>query len=695
MLSPQYKAYVDDTISLVRSFCIKSELNAKLQNTNLINRGYEVSSNPRTWKYYLNLAGLYHESDAPISVVSADTKETIVLSPTVLLDNPLTAVDYGPDGLYHKDLLNKYPLQRQLILRIFNPIDIDKAIEAIDGTLLYANTAFISEREISLIPKVQKWIYAYRNRWDVTSFAVSDPLYPASSIAVMWHCMVTAVINFRLEMCLTPEVCDFHMWAHLGSRYRLDRYKEHLNNKQSLYLYRNIDYLRFHVGKESTMLSLQENITKPTNILANRYDISQSDASLLSIRKPTPLLLKTRYEKSKVDISLQARNEISHAYQITKNSAIHNETDVDRDVPICNKRIVSTVIDTVPTGLVELEITPKANENINNPKQIKLHHWFYTSSTNKSRIIIQMDAGDKGTLSLTDKNSAILFLYVYNILKGGTVDDVIPSVLVNRIVPPVYPAIGSLTQLVPDHIRDAKYISEMYKYNVAYPTLTSIEAFDKFADTVSFNYYRQWLITNIPYNGTDRSILKEILDKMYRPYLCTFAAAGTTFKEWLRYVDIPYAEFGEYDLIQLISSILKNMTGIEIDGSRISSKHAAMISILKLLTSYGIIFVDGVGARASLMYDFPFMDILYSGSEVAEHRKLRFGFDNGKADSALNNAVTEDFKRPVLRRDPTTFMETHIPHGLDIRIPNIANQEHRIELGTPNIMNVTYTVIEV
>ena len=59
-----YQIYEAKTFDLVASLVVKFSEAADIINNNLIPNGYAVNpSDPKTWKYYMNLAGQYHRSD--------------------------------------------------------------------------------------------------------------------------------------------------------------------------------------------------------------------------------------------------------------------------------------------------------------------------------------------------------------------------------------------------------------------------------------------------------------------------------------------------------------------------------------------------------------------------------------------------------------------------------------------------------
>lgn len=76
---------------------IKSEYAAEKINEYLTYTGHADNFLPhdaRTWKYYLNICGEYHSTDAPIKITSLDTLEEIVFNKQNLSVHKATAQAY-------------------------------------------------------------------------------------------------------------------------------------------------------------------------------------------------------------------------------------------------------------------------------------------------------------------------------------------------------------------------------------------------------------------------------------------------------------------------------------------------------------------------------------------------------------------------------------------------------------------------
>ena len=155
MRSELYKIYRDSNISLVRSIVVKSEASITALLDYFESIGRPESSEPREWKYYLNLAGEYHWSDKPMEVLSSDTQQVIPFTKSVLRDHPLTRFEYRRGGSERERILLKYPKQEILIDRILDPVDIEIAVAAANMTILYWDGSLVASNELNLITNLQ------------------------------------------------------------------------------------------------------------------------------------------------------------------------------------------------------------------------------------------------------------------------------------------------------------------------------------------------------------------------------------------------------------------------------------------------------------------------------------------------------------------------------------------------------------
>ena len=113
--------YIDDNRKLAKTIVIKSSITAELINNDirLKNNSYIIDElDMSSWKYYMNISGLYHPLDEPMVITSLDTLEEITFNKENLAIHTATAKAYQFDSRYYYSLVNKYPNQVQLILGI-------------------------------------------------------------------------------------------------------------------------------------------------------------------------------------------------------------------------------------------------------------------------------------------------------------------------------------------------------------------------------------------------------------------------------------------------------------------------------------------------------------------------------------------------------------------------------------------------
>ncbi len=213
-----------------------------------------------TWKYYQNIAGVYHLSDTPIKIRSLDLDEEIDFTKENLERHKITKTAYRYGTRYYRELVSLHPQQELLILGVLYPVDINIAIDSKDGTILNYPKNLVEENEYSLIEKLQSWCYNYLYRWVNNQFTLSDDLYVATYVSQFYLHMLQALISIRLEACRTNEAHSYHIQQYLASHGFLDSYLDKLTKEQALFFYRNIRYIERNAGKRDTFDWLTENI---------------------------------------------------------------------------------------------------------------------------------------------------------------------------------------------------------------------------------------------------------------------------------------------------------------------------------------------------------------------------------------------------------------------------------------------------
>ena len=444
----------------------------------------------------------------------------------------------------------------------------------------------------------------YMNRWHITSFALSDNLYPAAAMGVLFLNLPTAIMGIREELSRTPEASSFHIWSYLGSRFELDRYKDYLTHEQALFLYNNIDYLRFHVGKEKTFLTLLENIANPVNIEAKRFDIAQSQENRLDRRKGELILLRNDYDVSRPNTDTGFRESLEYGLNLSLDKGRDNESELSDDVKRITSAVENTHINFDPTGLVELTINQPPPERQMNMQYQRIVQWFSLVNRNKLITSHRIEIAGYGEVTLTAKEALLTFIYSVAAAKGTPLE-VVPNVHIADTLTTVKPQSTDLDVYVTAKYRALNIPEYMLGYYESPKVIKTQKAFEVYVNDTVLNYYHMWAYSNAVHDANTRSGLKTILRLLYPGEVCNFEETGKDYLPVLEAMDIPYSVLSENDFNALALSLLKEVIGVDLDGNGITNKHQAMIDIMEMLVSYNIVFGEGVGLRARMPYDYP------------------------------------------------------------------------------------------
>lgn len=688
MFTPYYRTYFDETVALARSICIKETLTPAAQNEHLAASGYPVGLRKETWKYYLNIAGEYHPTDRPIYVTSTDTQERIFFDKRVLADHPLTRQEYGPGGPYYRELCRRYPEHVELIDRIILPADMQTAIAADSWTIVAYDERYVGEGETQLMERIQDWIRAHATRWHITSFGVTHGLYPASMLAVLYQHLVPAIINIRAELSRTAQAADFHIWAYLGSRLRLDRFKEYLDHRQSMYLYRNIDYIQTHIGKESTMRSLLENITRPTNLYAYRYDITQSDNELIENRVSTPLALVSPYEAPDAETDQDKRKPVDVALSLTKDLAIYNTEDLDTDQRQLRHEASTKIIDTLPTGLVEMRLEPPPNEILYPPDAIRVGLWFKLAAQGRYQTKYEIAIGEIGSVVLTPYEACQLLFFCAFMEKG-----LMPEAIGNIRLPhlPLYerPSLPEVNSHLSDYLLKRNYGEAFLSNWHPLSAIEDSEALIEMADRVSKSMYQNRVLSKQPGYAIDQSIMADVHQQFYP---CTIEHYGDlTFEDFALQIELPISRMDTDDYAELGKALLREVGGVDLDDLGISRRHRAMVDILRLLTSYGILFVDGEHLLSDAWIDLDGIKPVDNKFLVENHQPLPIGLDTFNQGNAQTNLSTDVHITPEYRL--TGLYDRHSSINIGLDLDHHSDHHHHRTVSTIGVMPGQATTI--
>lgn len=272
--------HLQETLFLTNSLCIKLSDTALAINKGLNYNNYEIPSDKRKWKYYLNLSGQKHESnqDVMITVMEKGTKE--VLTKELLEEFSYTKRELQKQQDYYKQLLMEYPNEEMYIKGCIYPVDIDTAINAEDGTILNYNKSLVEPSELSLIPELEKHIKDFINRWKILEYGLVDELYIASFQAVLFASIPSKIVNIRLDKMNSNEAHSFHLKAFFDSKLRLWNDMFIFKNETKYWLYKHLPYLIKDIGKNETLQKIADKVFSPNFIGLGEYKLNRPDPTL-------------------------------------------------------------------------------------------------------------------------------------------------------------------------------------------------------------------------------------------------------------------------------------------------------------------------------------------------------------------------------------------------------------------------------
>ncbi len=584
MTESLYLIYQNNTIQLIGSLIIKSNVTADAMNRGVIfDHGIVDETTKSSWRYYKHLAGEYHDMDTPMQIISHDTQEVISFTKTNLLVHKTTAHNYKKDKRYINALIEQYPMQFNLIRGILYPIDINTAINADDGTILYYDTDLVEENELTLIHDIQSNINAILSRWYIEDYVISDELYPAVFYSFLVSSLINITLNQRLARCKTPEAHSYHIREYLASRNGLDQYIDMLNKKQLLWLYRNIDYIRANIGKQEILDALIDNILTPRSIPVGEFRIEQNIEYLLNNGVPTGEFVSFPINTSTSGVRDRFLT-IAEMFIKERGIASGNEDAEIEALPKTTKLLARSGFNTLPTKVLESKMVDLGEYVPVILTDTLYHYWGYLSSIGQYRSIIEVTIGGNEIL-LSVKDAFVLYTYALYKAAGITLD-AIPTFYADNILKPVRPTFSKLRS-----ITDKKYVSD----NTIFSLLANIPVVGEHISTIGFyenvtalhtrfkQHRLQWAREN---DGWGRGMVEGAARHLYHTIKIEVASEAN-YTEWFnaRRLDLSLVSQSEWE--EGANELFTKATGWVEDRS-LAEIQAGLIGLVQRLTSYTI-----------------------------------------------------------------------------------------------------------
>lgn len=591
MANAHYRRYRRETFEFVKTMVIKLELNAEAINRHLAEIGYSIPSDPRKWKYYKHLAGEYHESDEMMIVRSTDTLEEIEFTKKSLERHRNTYRDYQFGTRFYNELVERFPEQESLILGILNPIDIDYAVNARDGEILYYDKTLVEDQEYSLMTKIQEWIDSFLLRWSVDDYRLTDELYPAAKTAILFANLPLEIMNIRQANAGTIESHSYHIREHLASHMGLDAYINELGLEQLLYLYRNVRYLIRSPGHHRIFHELVDNLVTKSRLPMATYEVHHNTLEMLESDHllPQANTLRIHLNEQRTDDQADQR---SLGELLTRQQDVlrANHDEINDNLDQIHRDIRNSRFSMLPSKVIESSVIDTSGSRAYLLEETILNHWLYLAEQGlyASNISV-IDPVDNRTITITTYEAFYAYIYAYNKGQGVELEN-LPTIYVNYVRKLPRPSREEIASVV-----DPEYVTEQEIdaiYDSISPDITreiiSTDGFLQFCEGLNIIQNAQRNFYQSAENPNKRAMLEAAVAKQYKQIRID-PPDFVDYRAFLGSIDLYVDEMNEIEARSLADELFEESTGLRIAASSsVNRRQRNVLAIMERLSSYSV-----------------------------------------------------------------------------------------------------------
>lgn len=564
----------------------------------------EYSDNKSDWMYYKNVSGEYHANNAPMSIISLDTGETISFDKDTLTQHAATIAEYKTRGRFYNDLLESYPDNKLLINGILYPVDKEEAIQKMNHTILRFDESLVETQEFGLIHELSTWIRNMFNRWHVKGYAHIDPAYYTAQWASIFSMIPGKIMELRYERVKTPEVHSFFIRCEFQSRFGVESILPYLPLNKIMYLYRNLRYLGNHAGKQTTFNTLVDKLLTDRGIPLARYDLFQDETNLLTDLSPNPMVERKEINGIVADgskaikdidelLTKQYRvvhgNIDEHYYEKDKLDRVARYSDFSQ---LRTKTLESAMLDT--------------SDSVPFPKvSTMMNAWYHLAGIGRFTATINLiNPKTSSGIQLSPKEA--LILYIYCILSEYELsgDLYIPEFDTHRTKKLTVPTVDELMHHALSPYTRRAWVSDMLTYHEPVDVYLSTFAFREYAlrEYAMQNMQRIWYITE---RNSDIQVDKEnIIDSLYDTHRIKLVDTPTRFVDWLETMDIDLEGAALADYALLKKQIIDTIFGESINtDSNLKYLQRESLSLIAKLSSYSVHYIATINATSFAVHD--------------------------------------------------------------------------------------------
>lgn len=581
--------FYSDTFQLARTMVVKIEAIAKRDNEVLEKAGHTVLSDKRTWLYYMNMNGDYHETNELMTVVSLDTGETIPFTKEVLSKHLLTYRQYLKGGSLYKRLVENYEGQSILINGILAPIDYSISIPAPNYKILSYSKTLVLWNEEQLIPAVQKWINGNAKNMFENEYHITEDLMMHQMVVDLYAGIIQCIGLTRFQAVKTRHAHDFYIWSHIDSYGEFSIYKNSLNLEQTMWLHDNIDYIMINAGKEFTFDRLVEKLLTLRNIPISSYEMVLNTENQLVDLTPTP-----QWKRSQ--LNMNDDKQIVPVY-------IATEKLIEKEVPMAvDNSLMTTIFNEeatykgtnslhteVPTKVLESEMADYTNRQNDTMMTVVFNQWIYLAGKGAYQVnMAVVNPKDGRLLRLSAGDAFTLWRYITRLAHGDELL-VIEDAFYHNVMKTLPPSVEELREvgLGEYYITDTVADSIRNQY-VDVSVLSSAEELLTYSRAV---YGAMWEHKKLYSQYGDiitNAAVKNACSHMYETGLIGLIE-DRSYPAFLQKYVLEFDEYSGNELMDFAWVIFKTFTGWDLTNNpSLRSIQSDLIDLMMKLSSYTI-----------------------------------------------------------------------------------------------------------
>jgi len=647
-------AYMENNLLLVRTMVVKLKEAASLFNEAVVTRyGMDAVNTlyPKTWKYYMNIAGLYHPTDTMMVVPSMDTLELIEFTKENLEIHTATKKAYQFGSRQYYSLVTQYPEQEFLINGVLNPVDMDLAIKSENGTILGYPRGLVEDNETSLISELEGFIKSQIHRWFNTQFIMSDNLFCSVFFTSLHAFVLPKLLNLRLKRCKTNEVHSFHVRMYLASHFGLDRYLPYLTQKQALWLYRNIRYIERNPGKAKTLFKLIQEILTRRGVPIGEYSVRHLDAFNDDYTPKQIARIKLINNDQNTLSSDTHSVEALFDKELNKASGNTDYLDAFRERDLERLRTSSSAI--TQTKVLHSSMVDYGGSIPEPFEMIALREWCHLSMSGHYEVSVSFkDPKTSETHTLFAKD-AFAYMQYLALNAAGLTLEVFPDYLNMQQRRHPKPTVSELLSLVDFKKRDLfKVAQRLISGQPSIEAFYSVTAFRNYVETLTDEAYYHWLLISSIEDHFERALVENMVRRLYEDERITFTLKTLNVDEWLASLNLPQYDRTSADAESLVQLIFEASTGYSVDSARmLKNIQRSLIDLMTELSSYTVQFTREINEDRIINVAWPAVRF---GNQSAQQSDFRY-VDNGVISTSSSGSLSSSCQIGI---DTSTLLET-------------------------------------